>query len=184
MEKQQTKISQIVEAIITHPNPTITSKEVAEQFPDWTIISVRNHMVLAKNKGYVEPTQSWGGEGRPQVYKILKRDPYNPIRKKHVMKKRKPTTKKGPLPAEVDMDTLGIAMVTYIDKLKAKIQDLTEKYLNINSELQKTQASARVTIRDREKKIEELKREVGILRNKIRNDSGKTFNLGEIARFT
>ena len=183
MEKNQTKISQVIEAIITHPNDTITSEELAEQLPDWTIISVRNHIVLAKKKGYVEPTQNWaGGEGGLQVYKILKRDPYEPTRKMY--KKRKPTTKKDPLPAEVDMDTLGIAMVTYIDKLKAKIQDLSESYLNVNSELQKTKSSAKITIRDREKKIEELNREVGILRNKIRTDSGKTFNLGEIARFT
>lgn len=186
MAEEQTKISQVIEAIITHPKNSITVSELMEQFPDWKRIAIQNHVVNAKNKGYLKPVYKWGKKDRPQIYNILKREPHESKIRKYRSKNtaKAKSVKPAGMRSEVDMETIGLSMVTYINKLKSKIQTLSNSYSDLQSELRKTNESNRITIKNKDKLISELKNEIANLRKNIRRDSGKTFDMSEIARFT
>lgn len=172
-----------VEAVITHPKETITTEELHSQFPEWSKKRVHNQIGALQKMGYLEIKAGAKG-GKRRNYKILSREPYSSkfrsIRPKKTEKKEAGTT---PPAGAINMEQMGLAIYAYIGKLKAKVQELSGAYSDIQSEMQKDRASFKITLGDMHKRIKELEGERDVLRKRIRTDSGKTFSLGELANF-
>jgi len=186
MKRPATKKEQVIEAIITHPDETFQMKDIAEQFPDFSQNSLQvlisRDLVKAK---YITRTVPTRGK-KPQIYKILKREPYTriipPKSDLQSVKRRKLTIEKKE-PNELSMIQIGESIYYYIQKLKGKIQELSLSYSNLQSELNKEKNATKVFINERDKKIKELEEQIEVLKSANRRMTGKTFNLGEIANF-
>lgn len=177
-----------MEACMSTPG-VFTSKEIYAQvkqlFPEAKLSVIQNYVsyVFVK-RGVIEKTDKkvTGKKGQPVgVYKVTGKKPDMKHKKSTAVAKK--TAKKKPAPVaptgEITDVQLGVAVINYIDALKAKLQNVTRD-LSSAMEREKNETTRwRQIVREKEAVIEDLKKNNQIMKNRLRS-SGKTFNIAEM----
>lgn len=157
---------QIIEAIVTHPEDTITIPDIEAQFDGKLNIHTIRVCVsrdLAR-EGYVKKTKK---QGFFMVYKILKRG----VEKVPVI----------PAPESngLNYEQIGMAMVRHIKNLEEKVKEFAESYSSLQSHLNKVEASNRLYMKNRDNEINDLKKQINILRDRLKSKETK-FPMSEL----
>jgi len=154
---------QIIETILTHPENTITIPQIGHQLDNKLNVQTLRVCVsrdLAR-EGYIKKI---GKNGHFAVYKILKRE----------VKKTAPVESNG-----LNYEQIGMAMVRHIDQLKEKIKEISTSYSNLQIEYNKEVKANRFVEKRKNNEINDLKKQINILRDRLKSKETK-FPMSEL----
>jgi len=178
----------VLEVILTHPQEIITIKEISDQLENKIPIpQLRNTIQGLRISGYLATEKAGSGSLGPAEYKILTREKIP--RKKSTRKKPASTTegKGSEVLSELSMKKTGEVIYYLIHDLKKQFHELSTSYSDLQSILNKEKASFRITLQEKEKQIKELKENLEVLKQRLRDqhngNDGRTLKLHEVATF-
>jgi len=188
MSKRGTIGDIVLEVILTHPDDFISTDDIVNQVDGkFSLIQVRGTIQRLKKHGYIKTVKEGSGSLGPAEYKILTRE--KKPRKKPTIKKPASTTegKGSEVLSELSMKKTGEVIYYLIHDLKKQFHELSTSYGDLQSVLNKEKASFRITLQEKEKQIKELKENLEVLKQRLRDqhngNDGKTLKLGEVVTF-
>jgi len=161
---------QIIEAIATHPEDTITIPEIIKELshlnPNENTVRVCVSRDLQR-AGIVKKIKK---VGKFALYKILRR---------HWILTKEDRVKPTPEPEGLNYEQIGMAMVRHIKNLEEKVKEFAESYSSLQSHLNKVEASNRLYMKNRDNEINDLKKQINILRDRLKSKETK-FPMSEL----
>jgi len=204
-------ISKVIEAVVTHTADTITVGEIVKEVPELPEKYVQNQMSILVKKGFLEKSTRRGQKGTlgatPRTYRIktrqtvpspaaakAKRDLERDKKAHEIMdadernRAIKRTIDKPETRTDLSSAETGRSVILAYNDLQREFFEVNAKNEDLQSAVNKERTARRVAVKDRDKTIEDLKKQLVLVRGKCKelehNGDSLKFPLGNTPRMT